>query len=54
MTYQEKLDWLRKIKSNDPGIRAEAMSTEIPQPLFESQEDFARALKELEHDRRRN
>ena len=54
MTYQEKLDWLRKIFSSDPGIRDEAMSAEIPQPLFDSREDFARALKELEHDRRRN
>ena len=45
MTYQEKLDWLRKIFSNDPTVRAEAMNTEVPQPLFESQEDFARALK---------
>jgi len=47
MTYQEKLTWLRKIFSNDPRVRVEAMSAEIPQPLFESQEDFARALKDL-------
>ena len=50
MTYQEKLDWLRKIFSNDPRIRAEAMSAEIHQPLFESQEDFARALEDLEYE----
>jgi len=50
MTYQEKLDWLGKLFSNDPGIRAEAMSAEIPQPLFESQEDFAKALEELKHE----
>ena len=50
MTYQEKLAWLRKIFSNDPGVRAEAMSTEIPQPLFESQEDFAKALKDLDNE----
>ena len=49
MTYKEKLNWLRRIFSNDPGIRAEAINTEIPQPLFDSQEDFARALEELEN-----
>ncbi|GAI60273.1 unnamed protein product [marine sediment metagenome] len=54
MTYQEKLDWLRKIFSNDPRVRAEAMNAKIPQPLFEFQDDLATALKELEHDRRRN
>ncbi len=50
MTDQEKLDWLRKIFSNDPRVRAEAMSTKIPQPLFNSQEDFAKALEELEYE----
>ena len=50
MTYQEKLAWLGKIFSNDPQVRAEAMNTEIPQPLFEFQEDFARALEELEYE----
>ena len=49
MTYHEKLAWLRKIFSNDPRVRAEAMNTEIPQPLFESQADFAMALKDLEN-----
>ena len=49
MTYKEKLVWLRKIFSNDPRVRAEAMSAEIPQPLFESQEDFAKALEDLEN-----
>ncbi len=53
-SYQEKLTWLRKIFSNDPQVRAEAISTEIPQPLFESQEEFTKALEELEYDRRRN
>lgn len=48
VTHQEKLNWLRKIFSNDPRVRAEAMSTEIPQPLFDSREDFTRALKEME------
>ena len=51
MTYQEKLSWLRMIFNNDPRVRAEAMNAEIPQPLFESQEDFTRALEELENDR---
>ena len=49
MTWREKLDWLRKIFSNDPAVRAEAMNTEVPQPLFESQEDFAEALKEIKN-----
>ena len=53
MTYQEKLNWLKKIFSNDPRVRAEAMSTEIPQPLFDSQEDFDKALKDLERPRKR-
>ena len=54
MTYQEKLDWLEKIFSNDPRVRAEAMNTEIPQPLFESQDNFAKALKDLENERQRD
>ena len=48
MTHQEKLAWLKKIFSNDPQVRAEAMSAEIPQPLFEFQEDFAMALNEIQ------
>lgn len=50
MTYQEKLHWLRMIFSNDPRVRTEAMSTEIPQPLFESQEEFDKALKDLNNE----
>ena len=53
MTYQEKLAWLRRIFSNDPQVRTEAMNTEIPQPLFDSQEDFDKALKDLERPRKR-
>jgi len=50
MTCKEKLVWLRKIFSNSPQARAEVMSAEIPQPLFESQKDFAAALEELEYE----
>ena len=50
MTCQEKLDWLRKVFSNNPQVRAEVMSAEVPQPLFESQEGFAKALEDLEYE----
>jgi hypothetical protein len=47
MDYQEKVRWLERIFSNDPLVRRRAMEENLPQPLFESREEFRKAIDEL-------
>jgi hypothetical protein len=46
MTYEEKLKWLGRLFSNDPSVRRQAMEEDIPQPLFQTGEEFGKAIDE--------
>jgi len=46
MTYQEKLEWLERLFSNDPAVRRKAMDEDVPQPLFQTGEELGKALDE--------
>ena len=46
MTYQEKLEWLGRLFSNNPAVRREAMDEGIPQPLFQTGEELGKAIDE--------
>ena len=47
MTLEEKVSWLEQIFSNDSTIRDNAMKQELPQPMFNSNEELDKALEEL-------
>jgi hypothetical protein len=53
MDYQEKVKWLERIFSNDPGVRRKAMEEDLPQPLFESGQELGKAIDELLARRKR-
>lgn len=44
MTFEEKVQWLNKLFSNSPTVRKEAMEQDVPQPVFESDEELSKAL----------
>lgn len=46
MTYQDKLDWLGKLFSNNPVVHREAMDEDVPQPLFQTGEELGKAIDE--------
>lgn len=48
MNELAKVDWLRKIFSNDSQVRYGAMVEDIPQPLFESGEALREAIDLME------
>lgn len=47
MDHQEKVKWLERIFSNDPGVRRKAMEENLPQPLFETGEELGKAIDDL-------
>jgi len=46
MTLEEKVNWLEQIFSNDPEVRGSAMKQDLPQPVFDSNEELDKALEE--------
>ena len=48
MSFEAKVDWLERVFSNDVAVRQQAMDERLPEPLFETHEEFINALKELE------